>query len=260
VLTGLPTGAPTPRLALRRTPRANCADGFRVSVRGANIKRVEFRLDGRRIGGRGKAAASQRQVDVQALPGKHTITARVTFKDGARSQTDEARLQGLRRRPAPRAPRAVAVHRVIRRAGGAFALAIALAAGPSPAGAAAPAEAAAASATADQALVVLLGDHVARTRPSLSARRVRDDRGPPPATRPGPHGSCGSYDTATGPPVCAWLQDRCPGRPNTHTGGSRPIATRQTATGWSIDVRGSAALALVAVSLYGRVVRALSHT
>jgi hypothetical protein len=58
-----------------------------VSVRGANIKRVDFRLDGRRIGGRGKAAASQRQVDVQALPGKHTITARVTFKDGARSQT-----------------------------------------------------------------------------------------------------------------------------------------------------------------------------
>jgi hypothetical protein len=86
-LAGFPAGVPTTRLTLRRTPRANCAAGFRVSVRGANIARVDFRLDGRRIGGRGKAAAAQRQVDVQAAPGAHTITARVTFKDGARSRT-----------------------------------------------------------------------------------------------------------------------------------------------------------------------------
>jgi Ice-binding-like len=75
----------------RRTPRRPgspvrpaCTDGFRATVRGRQIQRVVFRLDGKRI-------ASQRRspfrVFVRALPGKHNVTARVTFKDATRART-----------------------------------------------------------------------------------------------------------------------------------------------------------------------------
>jgi lipoprotein-anchoring transpeptidase ErfK/SrfK len=159
---------------------------------------------------------------------------------------------------------------VSRRAGRAVALAIALAAlaALGPAGAAAatgpaaapaalsPAGAAAATGpavapVADQALVVLLGDHVARTRPSLRARRVETVRGRRPLTKV--RTVLPVLDTATGPSGRAWLQVRLPGRPNAHTGWIAADRTRRAATGWSIDVR--LGRRLVTVSHYGGVVR-----
>jgi hypothetical protein len=69
-----------------RTPRAaaTCTDGFSATVRGRLIKRVVFRLDGRRIASR---TASPFRVLVRAGSGRHNITARVTFKDATRAKT-----------------------------------------------------------------------------------------------------------------------------------------------------------------------------
>lgn len=79
--------SPTPR-ALRApgspSGGTDCTEGFRAKVTGRLIKRVVFRLDGKRI-------ASMRQSPFQVLvkptPGKHKITARVTFKDATRAKT-----------------------------------------------------------------------------------------------------------------------------------------------------------------------------
>jgi hypothetical protein len=65
-------------------PNQVCTDGFRATVRGNLIERVVFRLDGKRISTR---ARSPFRVFVKALPGKHTVTARVTFKDATRAKT-----------------------------------------------------------------------------------------------------------------------------------------------------------------------------
>jgi hypothetical protein len=69
-----------------RTPRAasTCTDGFSATVRGRLIKRVVFRLDGRRIASRTK---SPFRVLVNAGSGRHNVTARVTFKDATRAKT-----------------------------------------------------------------------------------------------------------------------------------------------------------------------------
>lgn len=48
------------------------------------IKRVVFRLNGRRIASR---AGSPFKVYVRAAPGRHKVTARVTFKDATRAKT-----------------------------------------------------------------------------------------------------------------------------------------------------------------------------
>jgi Ice-binding-like len=69
---------------VRRTPRAACTEGFRARVRGHLIQRVVFRLDGRRIS---SVAKSPFKVLIRALPGKHNVTARVTFKDATRAKT-----------------------------------------------------------------------------------------------------------------------------------------------------------------------------
>jgi hypothetical protein len=66
------------------TPTAGCTTGFRASVTGHEIKRVVFRLDGKRIA---SLAGSPFRVLVPALPGKHSVTARVTFKDATRART-----------------------------------------------------------------------------------------------------------------------------------------------------------------------------
>lgn len=92
--TGLP-GAPgaTPPVAttrrgtarMRRTQREDCIDGFSLRVRGALIKSVVFRLDGRRI-----ATQTSGPFQVYVLepkPGRHRITARVTFSDSTRART-----------------------------------------------------------------------------------------------------------------------------------------------------------------------------
>ena len=61
-----------------------CTTGFRAAVRGRMIRRVVFRLDGRRIASRRR---SPFRVYVKARSGRHNVTARVTFKDATRAKT-----------------------------------------------------------------------------------------------------------------------------------------------------------------------------
>ena len=68
----------------RRTPHATCTSGFRAEVKGKLIKRVTFRLDGKRIQSQGKGPF---RVFVRALAGAHHVTAHVTFKDATRAKT-----------------------------------------------------------------------------------------------------------------------------------------------------------------------------
>ena len=66
---------------LRRAPRSACTEGFRARVRGKLIRRVVFRLDGRRIATRPN---SPFQVYVRAGAGMHRIRAHITFRDSTR--------------------------------------------------------------------------------------------------------------------------------------------------------------------------------
>jgi len=61
-----------------------CRAGFSATVRGREIKRVVFRLDGRRIASR---TGTPFQVTVRATAGRHKVTALVTFKDATRART-----------------------------------------------------------------------------------------------------------------------------------------------------------------------------
>ena len=65
-------------------PRAVCTDGFSATVRGHEIKRVVFKLDGRQVASR---SGSPFQVSVRAAAGRHNVTALVTFKDATRAKT-----------------------------------------------------------------------------------------------------------------------------------------------------------------------------
>jgi hypothetical protein len=73
-----------PGSATPSSPNETCSAGFSARVRGHLIKRVVFSLDGRRIRSRTK---SPFQVYVLAAPGRHRVTARVTFKDATRAKT-----------------------------------------------------------------------------------------------------------------------------------------------------------------------------
>jgi lipoprotein-anchoring transpeptidase ErfK/SrfK len=117
------------------------------------------------------------------------------------------------------------------------------------AGAAPAAAAPAAKVRASQALVILLGDHVARQGPNAEAGRIETVSARRPLTR-----------TRTVLPVLghsgrgdAWLRVRLPGRPNGHSGWIAAARTRADSTAWRIQV------ALVArrviVFREGRVVR-----
>ena len=66
---------------LRHTARSACTEGFRARVRGNLIRRVVFRLDGRRIATRPN---SPFQVYVRAGAGMHRIRAHITFRDSTR--------------------------------------------------------------------------------------------------------------------------------------------------------------------------------
>ena len=76
------------RATVRRTPNRGsspaCASGFHATVRGRLIKRVVFSLDGRRIDSQ---VRSPFRVSVRAAPGRHTVRARVTFRDATRAKT-----------------------------------------------------------------------------------------------------------------------------------------------------------------------------
>jgi len=69
---------------LRRAPHAACTTGFRATVSGRMIRRVDFSLDNRRVGSRIRAPFA---VSVQAAPGVHWVRARVTFSDATRART-----------------------------------------------------------------------------------------------------------------------------------------------------------------------------
>jgi hypothetical protein len=64
--------------------RQACTAGFRATVRGRMIRRVVFTLDGRRIA---SLARSPFAVYVRGIPGRHAVTARVTFRDATRART-----------------------------------------------------------------------------------------------------------------------------------------------------------------------------
>jgi hypothetical protein len=111
--TTLPTRKGTAQL--RRTPLSpgtpsrpgrpgnRCTDGFTATVRGRQIKRVVFRLDGKRIASRTDAPF---KVVVRAAPGRHIVSARVTFKDATAAKTMKTRYRAcgaaaLQPRPGP---------------------------------------------------------------------------------------------------------------------------------------------------------------
>jgi len=82
----MPTRRPARRgtAVILRGPRGACTDGFRAAVRGKRIERVVFRLDGRRIA---SAVRPPFRVFVRAAPGRHVVTARVTFTDATRAKS-----------------------------------------------------------------------------------------------------------------------------------------------------------------------------
>ena len=113
---------------------------------------------------------------------------------------------------------------------------------------ASPAGAAPSAVPASQPLVVLLHDHIARTRPSLAAPRIEAVSSLRPLTR-----------VRTVLPVLRhamekrWVKVRLPGRPNGHSGWIRTWQTRRASTEWRIQVM--VATRRVVVHRDGRVAR-----
>jgi lipoprotein-anchoring transpeptidase ErfK/SrfK len=134
---------------------------------------------------------------------------------------------------------------------GVFALGVAILAAAAGHALVAPAGAAATTVAAGQPLVVLLQDHIARTRPDVGAHRIESVQARRPLT---------SVRTilpvlghATSADGMDWLHVRLPGRPSGHKGWIPAPHTRSASTGWYISVSLSARR--VTVSLYGGVQR-----
>ncbi len=91
---------------------------------------------------------------------------------------------------------------------------------------------------ASQPLVVLLHDHVARTRPDTGAKRIESV----PARRPltGVRTVLPVLGHATSDDGIRWVHVRLPGRPTGHTGWIPAARTRPTSTAWHITIRLSA--------------------
>jgi lipoprotein-anchoring transpeptidase ErfK/SrfK len=100
-----------------------------------------------------------------------------------------------------------------------------------------------------QALVVLLGGHIARRAPNAGAARIEAV----PARRPLTRSRTVLPVLGTAGRDEAWLRVRLPGRPNSHTGWIAAARTRQTSTPWRILVSLSARRVIVFRA--GRVVR-----
>jgi lipoprotein-anchoring transpeptidase ErfK/SrfK len=115
----------------------------------------------------------------------------------------------------------------------------------------APARAAGPRVPASESLVVLLRDHVARTRPSVRAHRIE----PVAARRPltGVRTVLPALAHETSRDGRAWVRVRLPGRPSGHTGWIPAAHTRAKATSWRIAVRVSSRR--VTVYRDGRVAR-----
>jgi lipoprotein-anchoring transpeptidase ErfK/SrfK len=101
-----------------------------------------------------------------------------------------------------------------------------------------PARAAGARVPESQPLVALLHDHVARTRPRVTAHRIESISARRPLTRVRTVlpvlGRAKSQDGRS------WLQVRLPGRPNAHKGWIPADQTRPRSTAWQISVKLSA--------------------
>ena len=87
----------------RRSPGEACTAAFRATVRGHLVRHVAFKLDGRRIASR---SSSPFAVTVRAAPGRHAVSARITFKDATRAKTQTLRYRAcaaavLQPRPGP---------------------------------------------------------------------------------------------------------------------------------------------------------------
>jgi lipoprotein-anchoring transpeptidase ErfK/SrfK len=98
----------------------------------------------------------------------------------------------------------------------------------------APAPVAAQEVDASRAAVVLLRDHVVRTRPSQRAPVVESVVARRPLT--GVRTVLPVLRTAVGPAGAAWLQVLLPGRPAGHRGWIRSDGTARTSTAWHLVV------------------------
>jgi lipoprotein-anchoring transpeptidase ErfK/SrfK len=114
-----------------------------------------------------------------------------------------------------------------------------------------PAQAASTGAPANQPLVILLGDHIARTRPSVHARQIEHVAARRPLTRV--HTILPVLDRSTDRAGAAWVQVRLPGRPNGRKGWIPTNHTRRSSTQWYILVDLSARR--VSVYHHGRLQR-----
>ena len=100
-------------------------------------------------------------------------------------------------------------------------------------------------------LVVLLRDHVVRTRPSVRARRVEIVAARRPLTRVRTVLPVIAHETSRD--GRSWIRVRLPGRPTGHTGWIPASHTRMKATAWRITIRLSTRR--VTVYRYGAVAR-----
>lgn len=116
---------------------------------------------------------------------------------------------------------------------------------------AASAQAASSGAPANQPLVILLGDHIARTQPSVHAHRIEPVAARRPLTRV--HTILPVLDRRTDRDGTSWVQVRLPGRPSGHTGWIPADRTRSSSTQWYISVDLSARR--VSVFHHGRLQR-----
>jgi lipoprotein-anchoring transpeptidase ErfK/SrfK len=112
----------------------------------------------------------------------------------------------------------------------------------------------AATVPVSQPLVVLLHDHIARTRPAVDARRIETVAARRPLTRV--HTILPVLGEATTADGRSWVYVRLPGRPSGHKGWIPSAQTRSASTGWHISVKLSARR--VTVYRDGRVQRRFS--
>ena len=85
-------GTSTLRRTTNPAPGATCTDGFTARVRGAYVKSVVFRLDGKRISTKRRSPFSAYVKAAGA--GKHKVTAKVTYRDATRAVTRTLRYRG----------------------------------------------------------------------------------------------------------------------------------------------------------------------
>jgi lipoprotein-anchoring transpeptidase ErfK/SrfK len=137
---------------------------------------------------------------------------------------------------------------------GAVVLALALSTAATAGVLAAPARAAGARVPASQPLIVLLHDHVARTRPNVWARRIETVPARRPLTRV--RTVLPVIGHATSEDGRSWARVRLPGRPSGHTGWIPTSQTRLRATPWRLALKLSAGR--LTVFEHGRVARRFS--